>query len=206
MIGAMAEENSPSSAEVPGGGVSAEIFREAISSFATGVTVITTTHEGKPAGMTASAVCSLSLDPLLLLVCINNNLSTHHAIDGSRRFAVNVLGEGDTALALHFARPSEDKFADVDLIEGSDPPVLAKAIAHFVCDVDERLPGGDHSIFVGRVIACDALPHRRPLLYYRSAFGVLHDPDAEYLEVATGWDHGSLGGLSAGSLGGVTDQ
>jgi len=170
-------------------------FREAIAHYATGVTVVTTTHEGRPAGMTASAVCSLSLDPVLLLVCIDNRLPTHHAIDGSRRFAVNVLGEADEALARRFARPALDKFAEVPLVEGSDPPVLAQAIASFVCDVQERVPGGDHSIFVGRVLSCEATPGCRPLLYYRSAFGGLRDPHAEFLDEAAGWDAGSVGGL-----------
>jgi Flavin reductase like domain len=79
-------------------------FREAIAHFATGVTVVTTTYEGRPAGMTASAVCSLSLDPVLLVVCIDNRLATHTAIEASRRFAVNVLGERDEELARRFAR------------------------------------------------------------------------------------------------------
>jgi flavin reductase (DIM6/NTAB) family NADH-FMN oxidoreductase RutF len=73
-------------------GVEESAFREAVASFATGVTVITTIQDGKPAGMTASAVASLSLDPVLLLVCISHRLPTHAAIDDSRRFVVNVLG------------------------------------------------------------------------------------------------------------------
>jgi 3-hydroxy-9,10-secoandrosta-1,3,5(10)-triene-9,17-dione monooxygenase reductase component len=170
-------------------------FREAIAHFATGVTVVTTTYQGRPAGMTASAVCSLSLDPVLLLVCIDNRLATHEAIDTSRRFAVNVLGEGDEALARRFARRAEDKFAGVPVVEGSDPPLLAQAIASFVCDVQERVPGGDHSIFVGRVLTCAARRGCRPLLYYRSSFGALRDPHAEFLEEAAGWDAASLGGF-----------
>src|SRR5712691_8639623 len=97
-------------------------FREAVAHFATGVTVITTLHEGRPAGMTASAVASLSLDPVLLLVCINNRLPTHKAIEDSRRFVVNVLGEGQESLALHFARPAPDKFAGVPLRRGTELP------------------------------------------------------------------------------------
>jgi 3-hydroxy-9,10-secoandrosta-1,3,5(10)-triene-9,17-dione monooxygenase reductase component len=170
-------------------------FREAIAHFATGVTVVTTTHERRPAGMTASAVCSLSLDPILLLVCIDNRLPTHSAIEASRRFTINVLGEGDEALARRFAQPAPDKFAGVGLQEGSDPPVLRDAIAHFICEVTERVPGGDHSIFVGQVLACAATPGRRPLLYYRSAFGALRDPQAEFLHESAGWEAGSVGGL-----------
>jgi flavin reductase (DIM6/NTAB) family NADH-FMN oxidoreductase RutF len=170
-------------------------FREAISHFATGVTVVTTVHRRRPAGMTASAVASLSLDPVLLLVCIDHKLPTHQAIDASRRFVVNVLGEGQDELALHFARPSPDKFAHVELKRGHELPILEKAIAYFVCDVHERFPGGDHSIFIGRVRECGATPGRRPLLYFRSRFGSLKDPEAELLDEAVGWDVASLGGL-----------
>jgi flavin reductase (DIM6/NTAB) family NADH-FMN oxidoreductase RutF len=173
--------------EVDSTAVSQAAFREAISQFATGVTIVTTTHRGRPAGMTASAVCSLSLDPVLLLVCIDNRLPTHTAIDASRRFTVNVLGEASADLARRFGRRTEDKFADVSLAAGADPPVLTDAIAHFVCEVQERLPGGDHSIFVGRVLSCAATPGRRPLLYFRSDFGTLRDLRGEFIEVAAGW-------------------
>jgi 3-hydroxy-9,10-secoandrosta-1,3,5(10)-triene-9,17-dione monooxygenase reductase component len=173
--------------------VSELAFREAISHFATGVTIVTTTFEGRPAGMTASAVCSLSLDPVLLLVCIDNRLATHRAIDASRRFAINVLGEDSEPLARRFARSGEDKFEGVELRPGSDPPVLAEAIAHFVCDLHERVPGGDHSIFIGQVISCAAEPGRRPLLYYRSQFGAWRDPAAAHYEGAAGWDAGGAG-------------
>ena len=176
------------------------VFREAIAHFATGVTVITTMHEGKPAGMTASAVASLSLDPILLLVCINNRLPTHEAIEASRRFVVNVLGEGHRELALQFARPSEDKFSGVELDTDHDLPVLREAIAHFVCDVHERFPGGDHSIFTGLVRECGATPGRRPLVYFRSGFGSIRDQHTELLEDAISWDMPSLGGSAPAYL------
>lgn len=173
--------------EVSSAAVSQAAFRDAISQFATGVTIITTTHDGRPAGLTASAVCSVSLDPVLLLVCIDNRLPTHSAIDTSRRFTVNVLDEASADLARRFGRRTEDKFAGVSLVADTDPPVLTDAIAHFVCAVQERLPGGDHSIFLGRVLSCAATPGRRPLLYFRSDFGTLKDMHAEFIEVAAGW-------------------
>ena len=175
-------------------------FREAISHFATGVTVITTLQDGKPAGMTASAVASLSLDPVLLLVCINHKLPTHEAIENTRCFVVNVLGEGQQELALHFARPSPDKFAGIELDPEHELPVLADAIAYFVCDVHERFPGGDHTIFTGIVRQCGATPGRRPLLYFRSGFGTLRDQHTEALEGAVSWDMPSLVGSSPAYL------
>jgi flavin reductase (DIM6/NTAB) family NADH-FMN oxidoreductase RutF len=171
-------------------------FREAISHFATGVTVITTMHEGRPAGMTASAVSSLSLDPVLLLVCVNNAIPTHTAIESHRRFVVNVLGQGQEALAMQFARSGTDKFAGVALDPSKDLPVLTDAIAWFVCDVHERFPGGDHSIFTGLVRECGAVPGAHPLLYFRSKFGSLRDLESEFLQETLGWDMPSLSGVA----------
>jgi 3-hydroxy-9,10-secoandrosta-1,3,5(10)-triene-9,17-dione monooxygenase reductase component len=176
-------------------------FREAVAHFATGVTVITTIHEERPAGMTASAVASLSLDPILLLVCISNALPTHSAIEASRRFVVNVLGEGQEELALKFARPSPNKFEGVKLLPDKELPVLEDAIAHFVCDVHERFPGGDHSIFTGLVRECHATPGKRPLVYFQSRFGALHDPQSERLRDQLGWDMPSLSGIGPSTPG-----
>jgi flavin reductase (DIM6/NTAB) family NADH-FMN oxidoreductase RutF len=149
-------------------------FRDAISLFATGVTVITTSPpDGGPAGMTASAVCSVSIEPVQLLVCISTHLPTHDALMRSGRFAVNVLGEGRGDLALRFATPEIDKFAGVAYDEADGVPVLHDAIAHFVCDSRERFPGGDHSIFIGEVSRLGMRPGARPLLYFASQFGTL---------------------------------
>jgi flavin reductase (DIM6/NTAB) family NADH-FMN oxidoreductase RutF len=162
-------------------------YRQAIGRFATGVAVITTRDGGRLAGMTASAVASLSLDPPMLLVCINNRLPTHEALERSRRFGVNVLGEHDEQLALRFARPSEDKFAglSVDLARGV--PLLERAIARFVCDLHERLDGGDHSIFTGAIRHCEHVPNRRPLLYFASTFGGIQQVDDALGRTAELW-------------------
>ena len=103
-------------------------FRQAISHFSTGVAVITTRTQAGPAGMTASAVASLSIDPLQLLVCIRTDLPTRAAIEEAGRFAVNVLGDGDEQLARHFATPRPDKFAGVEIRDDYDVPVLDDAI------------------------------------------------------------------------------
>jgi 3-hydroxy-9,10-secoandrosta-1,3,5(10)-triene-9,17-dione monooxygenase reductase component len=175
----------------------AEAFREAVAHLATGVTVITTLHEGRRVGMTASAVTSLSLDPILLLVCINTKLPTHAAIESNKRFVVNVLGEGQERLAEHFARPADDKFAGLALSEEHELPVLGDAIAYFVCDVHERFAGGDHSIFTGLVRACAAERGKRPLVYFRSGFGSIQDQEAELLRESALWDAASFGGLGS---------
>lgn len=157
--------------------VESDSFRAAISLFATGVTVITVCAEDQPAGMTASAVSSLSLDPIRLLVCISNRLPTHDALAHAGRFAVNVLGEGDGGTAIRFATPGIDKFAGVRTEFQGGVPVLDQAIAYFICDVHERFPGGDHSIFIGDVVKLAYRPRSRPLLYFASEFGRLATPE-----------------------------
>jgi 3-hydroxy-9,10-secoandrosta-1,3,5(10)-triene-9,17-dione monooxygenase reductase component len=166
--------------------VEPEHFREAMSLFATGVTVITTNPSSGPAGMTASAVCSLSIEPVQLLVCISQHLATHSALMESGRFAVNVLGEGQGELARRFATRGIDKFEGVDVDDEDGIPVLRQAIAHFVCRVSERFPGGDHTIFIGEVTRLGLRPGSRPLLYFASEFGTMataHDA------VLQGWLH-----------------
>ena len=150
--------------------------------------------------MTASAVCSLSLDPVLLVVCIDNRLATHRAVEASKRFAVNVLGERDEELARRFARRAEDKFAGVALATAPTRRCSPRRSRTSSATVQERVPGGDHSIFIGKVLHCEATPGCRPLLYYRSAFAAMHDPHAELLAEAGGWDAGSVGGLGSPTL------
>jgi flavin reductase (DIM6/NTAB) family NADH-FMN oxidoreductase RutF len=170
--------------------VDQNLFREAISLFATGVTVITASTPDGPAGMTASAVCSLSVEPVQLLVCISERLPTHNALIDSGRFAVNVLGEGQSDLARRFARPAIDKFASVQTSICDGIPLLDRAIAHFVCDVHERFPGGDHSIFIGNVVKLGLTRGSLPLLYFASEFGSLSRPEQTLLQ---SWhEHGSV--------------
>jgi flavin reductase (DIM6/NTAB) family NADH-FMN oxidoreductase RutF len=164
------------------------LYRQAIAHFATGVTVVTTVVDGRAAGMTASAVCSVSLEPVLLLVCIDNRLPTQAALEHSRQFVVNVLAEGGEDLARRFATPVPDKFDGVPLRAGFELPVLAEAMAYFVCDVHERFPGGDHSIFIGEVTDCDFSPGGKPLLYFRSGFGRIEDAEAYLRRELAVWE------------------
>jgi 3-hydroxy-9,10-secoandrosta-1,3,5(10)-triene-9,17-dione monooxygenase reductase component len=156
-------------------------YREAIAHLATAVSIVTTRYDGKPVGMTASAVCSLSLEPVMVLVCIASRLPSHDAISQSGRFAINVLPEGSENLALNFARPSPDKFSGVRLLDDHEVPVLRDALAYFVCELHERIPGGDHSIFIGRVMRCERRGGGKPLLYFNRKFGRLDDPEEELL-------------------------
>lgn len=148
-------------------------YREAIAHFATGVAVVTVTGaDGELHGMTANAVSSVSLSPVLLLVCIAHDLPTHTAVREAGGFNVNLLRADQRHLADQFARPAADKFVGVDLVPGRDMPVLAEALAQFECRLYQEVAAGDHSIFIGEVGRCDTHrgPAPDPLLYFRSGF------------------------------------
>jgi flavin reductase (DIM6/NTAB) family NADH-FMN oxidoreductase RutF/DNA-binding GntR family transcriptional regulator len=165
--------------------VDREGFRETIGHFATGVAVITTASGGRRYGMTASAVTSLSLDPPMLLVCINRSAPTCAAVGEQRTFAVNILTENQGELAERFARPSEDKFAGVEVAEGiTGAPLLVAALARIECRVAEQVTGGSHTVFLGDVVAADAAPGS-PLTYFRGRFGTLGlaEDEAVYAEL-----------------------
>ncbi len=148
-------------------------FRETIGHFATGVAVITTASGGRRFGMTASAVTSLSLDPPMLLVCINRLAPTCAAVAERGTFAVNILTEDQGALAERFARPSRDKFAGVEVDDGvTGAPLLASSLARIECRVAEQVTGGSHTVFLGEVVAAEAA-QGSPLTYFRGRFGRL---------------------------------
>ncbi len=147
-------------------------FRDTIGWFATGVTVVTTTGPGGPAGMTTNAVTSLSLDPLLMLVCFDHGSRTLEAVRASRRFAVNVLRAEDVDLAAVFAskRVAAEKFDSVTHTEPRGVPVLDSALAWVACELRELVPGGDHEIGIGEVIAMGAGEPGAPLVWFRGAY------------------------------------
>ena len=147
------------------------IFRKAMGSFLSGVTVVTTRHDNQLYGMTVSSFCSLSLQPQLLLVCITNTLPTHHAILKSGKFAVNILSQPQAHVSQHFASRAVDKFADVEWGPGPDgQPLLTGCCAVLECTLAHVLPGGDHSIVVGAVNYADVNHELAPLAYHRGAY------------------------------------
>ncbi len=153
--------------------LAAEAFRTAIGHFATGVAVVTCAGPDGPAGLTTNAVSSLSLDPLLLLVCFDNGSRTLQVVQESRRFAVNVLRADDRADAAVFAskRAQPEKFAAVTHRIEHDVPVLDRALAWVACDLDRTIPAGDHTIGIGAVTQVWSAPDGgEPLLFFRGAF------------------------------------
>jgi flavin reductase ActVB len=148
--------------------------------FASGVTIVTTVdEEGRWVGFTASAFCSLSLDPPLILVCQAHTSSSHGAFTRCERFLVNILGEEHEDVALRFARSGGDKFAGGGFRPGhvTGLPVLPDALAVVGCDVHARHAGGDHDILVGEVYSC-LVRTGAPMLHFDRRFWGLAGRDA----------------------------
>lgn len=151
-------------------------FREVIGHFPTGVAIVTAQGADGPAGLTTNAVTSLSLDPVLLIVCFDNRSRTLPIVRECGRFAVNILGADHRELALLFAskRVAAEKFAAVTHTVDHGVPVLDDALAWAVCDVEAMHPGGDHTIGVGRVTAVGHAEAGDPLVFYRGGWQRLH--------------------------------
>ena len=145
-------------------------FKLAMSHFASGVTIVTTIHDGTLYGMTVASFASLSLRPPLVLVCIEKSVKTHDAIAKTRRFGVSILSEEQGSLSNRFASRIEDKFSDVGVSYATNGvPLIDDAITALECEVRDQLPGGDHSIFVGEVMSIRTRD-AKPLLYFRSGY------------------------------------
>jgi 3-hydroxy-9,10-secoandrosta-1,3,5(10)-triene-9,17-dione monooxygenase reductase component len=151
-----------------------ELFREVFGRFATGVAVITSASPEGVGGMTANALCSLSLEPLLALVCFENTARTLPIVRASARFGVNVLTAEQEDLAGVFA----SKLPESEKLEGAahrieyEVPILEGALAWAACDVRELIAGGDHTIAIGEVTAL-GLGEGDPLLWYGGRYRVV---------------------------------
>ena len=159
--------NGPAMASEP----DRELFREAFGRFATGVAVITSATPGASGGMTANALCSLSLDPLLALVCFENNARTLPIVREAGRFAVNVLSADQEAIARVFASklPESEKLDGVAHRFHEGMPIIEGALSWVVCDLRDLIAGGDHTIAIGEVVAL-GLGEGDPLLWYGSQY------------------------------------
>jgi 3-hydroxy-9,10-secoandrosta-1,3,5(10)-triene-9,17-dione monooxygenase reductase component len=155
-------------------GVSAADFRHAMGYFATGVTIVTSVgDDGEPAGTTANAVTSLSLDPPLVLICFDLGSATLKAIQGHGAFVVNVLGERQRHLSANFARRGLAAAWDgVRHRRGpTGSPRIEGVLAHVECTVEHTLPGGDHEIVIGRVRHAETYGNgAAPLLFWRGRY------------------------------------
>jgi flavin reductase (DIM6/NTAB) family NADH-FMN oxidoreductase RutF len=149
-------------------------YRDVMGTFATGVTVMTLGRpDGFRLGVTASSFNTVSLDPPLILWSLAVKAPSLAEFRRNDLFAVNVLAEAQKDMALQFARPSDDKFAGVDLIAGAHGlPLIAGALAHIECRTVARYPGGDHEIMLAEVLTLRRAEDR-PLVFQRGGFHTL---------------------------------
>jgi flavin reductase (DIM6/NTAB) family NADH-FMN oxidoreductase RutF len=156
------------------------IFRQAWGKFATGVTVVTTVRpDGEIHGMTANGICSVSLDPLMALVCAGHHTASHPLIKESGRFTINILSLEQQSIAEYFARPSEKKTGDVDVSFTISPhggAIVDGSLAHMDCHVVAETVAGDHTVFIGEVDQLDA-GSGDPLIFFEGTFGQLAGAD-----------------------------
>lgn len=151
--------------------IDTDAFRSALGRFASGVTVITTcTPDGTDHGMTASAFCSVSLDPPLILVCVEKVATMHDAIVACSHFAVNVLSQSQEPMARRFAEVDGNRFDGIGFSRGShSTPLIDDALATLECRRAAVYEGGDHTIVIGEVEAA-SWRDDKPLLYYRGGY------------------------------------
>ncbi len=154
-------------------------FRSTIGHFATGVTVITSADGEQLHGMTANAVASLSLDPVMLLVCIDKTAHSHAAILAGKSFVVNILGEHQEAVSRLFAKHID---AEPGSLRGqghkrgeTGAPILSDCLAFMECRLVQVIDGGDHSIFLGEVVSESVNEEMRPLVFYRGGYHSMSD-------------------------------
>jgi flavin reductase (DIM6/NTAB) family NADH-FMN oxidoreductase RutF len=146
-------------------------FHEAISGFPTGVTVVTAIGAEGPSGMTANAVTSLSLDPPMMIACLDRGSRTLAAVRAAGGFAINVLAAGQEELALRFATkdPEPAKWEGVDWAERDGAPRIAGALLWLRCELRDLIDGGDHLILTGPVLDLEA-GEGEPLIFYRGRY------------------------------------
>jgi flavin reductase (DIM6/NTAB) family NADH-FMN oxidoreductase RutF len=159
-------------------------FRKALGCFATGVTVITVDYEGEVHGMTANAFTSVSLDPQLVLVCVDHKSRTHAHLHAKKRFGVNVLACDQRAISQYYAKPArthehaeEEAGARFDhTAQGT--PVLHGALAYLECRLHTSQDAGDHTIFIAEVEDV-VVREGEPLLFFRGNYREIGDINTE---------------------------
>jgi flavin reductase (DIM6/NTAB) family NADH-FMN oxidoreductase RutF len=155
--------------------IAPDLFREVMACFPTGVAVVTARDAGeRPRGLTISAFCPVSLDPPLVLVCIDKTSNTLPALQAAGGFTVNFLAGGREHLAVLYASKREEKFDGIGWRLPATPqggPILHQdSAAYAVCITRQSIEAGDHWIFVGEVREGEVVPERLPLLYHRRAY------------------------------------
>ena len=150
-------------------------FRQALGQFASGVTIITTERApGKVHGMTASSFASVSLDPPLVLVCIDHRARMLSILQEQKRFGVSILKENQDEISEYFAQPEQDENEETTLgikfrLSPTGIPVLENTLVQLGCNVVANHVSGDHTVFIGEVVSAE-IHHGRPLLHFRGDY------------------------------------
>ena len=159
----------------PRASVSGAEFRQALGRLAAGTSIVTTfDQEGQKLGLTATAVTALSLDPPLVLVCVDHRAKVLEHLRRSEHLAINVLSEGQHEVSAHFARRGQNRFDGVDWYAGHEGvPLIPGVLASLECRMHRLVDAGDHAILIAEVLG---VKHRdgRPLVYYGSGYHKLH--------------------------------
>lgn len=169
--------------------VQPDLFKRMVGLFPTGVTVVTTRcPDGRAYGVTVSAFTSVSLEPHLILVCLDNRLSGLENFRPEAPFVVNILAENQREVSNHFATPGSDRSESSGCYsDNRDLPALKESLAWIACRLAATYPGGDHSILLGEVVAVQPgslFRKASPLVYYRGRYGQVHPDLSKPLELA----------------------
>jgi flavin reductase (DIM6/NTAB) family NADH-FMN oxidoreductase RutF len=151
-----------------------DLFRQVMGRFATGITIVTTRAGEEIHGLTANSFCSVSLAPPLVLICVDKSAHSHDLIAAGRNFAVNILKASQETLARRFATnnlAANERFAGIQFrTEITGAPILLESLGWLDCRLFATYPGGDHTIYVGEVLALGQNQDDDPLLYFQSSY------------------------------------
>ena len=151
--------------------VTPDQFRQVMGNLATGITVVTTRDaNGKPYGLTVNSFTSVSLNPTLVLVCLDNKLSGLQFFKDSKHFGVSILSEHQEDHSRMFAKKDSDRPPNIYFEGQLGMPLLRNSMAIMECEVIAKHPAGDHTIFVGQVEHAEVLEAANPLLYFRGKY------------------------------------
>jgi flavin reductase (DIM6/NTAB) family NADH-FMN oxidoreductase RutF len=147
-------------------------YRQVLGHFPTGVTVITSMHEGAPVGMAIGSFASLSLEPPQVLFCAGSHSSTWPKVRANGSFCVNILAEDQEDVCRVFASKAPDKFAEIGWKRsGNGSPVIDGVLAYIDCGIENVVDSGDHAIVIGAVQDLDVRHEGGPLLFFRGGYG-----------------------------------
>ena len=147
-------------------------FRQVLGHFPTGVTVVTSIHEGTPVGMAIGSFTSLSLEPPQVLFCVGQHSSTWPKVQAAGSFCVNILADDEEDVCRVFASKADDKFAEIGWKRsGNNSPIIDGVLAYIDCTIKDVVESGDHYVVIGAVTDLDVRHEGGPLLFFRGGYG-----------------------------------